>query len=115
FLVSQVVDCHHSTPSYDPEAPWPALRTSDIHPGRLAVANAQRVHTDEYNHRISRLKPQAGDVIYAREGGRWGVAAPVPPGVDVCLAQRVMLLRGNQRMASELVMWNLNSSPVYNQ
>ena len=115
FLLSQVVDCHHSTPIYDPEAPWPALRTSDVFPGRLDVNGALRVHTTEYMERISRLKPAAGDVIYAREGGRWGVAASVPEGAAVCLAQRVMLCRGNNRMLSQLLMWALNSQPIYHQ
>ena len=114
FLVSHVVDCHHSTPKYDPDAPWPALRTSDVFPGRLDVDGALRVNTVEYNERISRLKPAAGDVIYAREG-RWGVAAPVPEGAEVCLAQRVMLCRGNHRMMSQFLMWGLNSQPIYHQ
>ncbi len=115
FLVSHVIDCHHSTPHYDDDAPWPALRTSDVFPGRLDVENAKRVSTVDYVDRISRLKPVSGDVIYAREGGRWGVAAPVPDGAEVCLAQRVMLLRGNERMLSQFVMWSLNSPPVYHQ
>jgi len=115
FLVSQVADCHHSTPHYDDDAQWPALRTSDVFAGVLDVENARRIHTSEYLERISRLKPETGDVIYAREGGRWGIAAPVPEGADVCLAQRVMLLRGNDRMMSQFVMWSLNSRPIYHQ
>lgn len=115
FLVSNVVDCHHSTPKYDPDAPCPAIRTADVAPGNLDIEGARRVHLDEYEERISRLKPESGDIIYSREGERWGIAAPVPEGADVCLAQRVMLFRSNAMIESEFLMWGLNSMPVYNQ
>jgi type I restriction enzyme, S subunit len=115
FLVSNVVDCHHSTPKYDPNAPCPALRTADVTPGYLDVAGARRVHLDEYEQRISRLKPEPGDIVYSREGERWGIAALIPEGPDVCLAQRVMLFRVNAFIESQFLMWGLNSLPVYNQ
>jgi type I restriction enzyme S subunit len=115
FLVSHVIDCHHSTPRYDQDAPFPALRTADVTPGYLDVAGARRVHLDEYTERISRLKPAAGDIVYSREGERWGMAAQVPGDVDLCLAQRVMLFRANELVLGEFLMWGLNSVEVYNQ
>jgi type I restriction enzyme S subunit len=115
FLVSHVVDCHHSTPGYDPDAAFPALRTADVNPGRLDVEGARRVHLEEYEERISRLRPEPGDIVYSREGERWGIAAPVPAGAHVCLAQRVMLFRVNELVESGFLMWALNSVGVYNQ
>lgn len=115
FLVSHVVDCHHSTPRYDSDAPFPALRTADMTPGRLDLEGARRVHWDEYQERISRLKPVRGDIVYSREGERWGIAAPIPEGAEVCLAQRVMLFRANALVQSGFLMWALNSMEVYNQ
>ncbi len=115
FLVSHVVDCHHSTPKYDPDAAFPALRTADVSPGCLDLEGANRVHADEYQARIARLKPEEGDIIYSREGERWGMAALIPKNVDLCLAQRVMLFRAIPEVDSRFLMWALNSNGVYNQ
>ena len=113
-LVSHVVDCHHSTPAYEPDAPYPALRTTDVRSGWLDLDGARRVLEDEYSHRISRLKPAAGDIVFSREGD-WGRAALVPKGVELCLAQRVMLLRVIPAISSSFLTWSLNSTCVYNQ
>ena len=115
FMVTHVVDCHHSTPTYDVGSRYPALRTADVHPGFLDVDNARRVNKDEYLHRIARLRPEAGDVVYSREGERYGIAAPIPPHVDVCLAQRVMLFRTAEGFDPAFFMWALNADCTYQQ
>lgn len=115
FVVSHTIDCHHSTPVYDEDAPYPALRTADVAPGRLDVPGARRVHEDEYIRRIARLKPMPRDIIYTREGERWGMAALVPDGVDLCLAQRVMLFRPRSLVSPGFLMWALNSAAIYHQ
>ena len=54
------------------------------------------VAKDEYDKRISRLKPLAGDIVYGREG-TYGNAAILPEGYDFCLGQRVMLFRTDMK------------------
>lgn len=115
FLVATTVDCHHSTPTYEADGQFPALRTSDISPGFLDLDGARRVGEDEFQHRISRLRPRPGDVIYSREGERYGMAAAVPDGAEVCLAQRVMLFRPDAATDSTFFMWALNATSVYQQ
>lgn len=115
FLVTHIIDCHHSTPVYDEDAPYPALRTADISPGFLDVENARRVNATEFLHRIGRLRPRTHDIIYSREGERYGIAALVPDGAEVCLAQRVMLLRCAAVHDAGYVMWTLNADCTYQQ
>ena len=53
---------------------------------------ASRVSEAEYRARILRLRPEPGDVVFTREAPV-GEAFVIPPGMRVCLGQRVMLLR----------------------
>ena len=115
FLMSYIVDCLHSTPTYDKEGRYPAIRTADISPGLLNIEGANRVNDTDYIERIQRLKPQVDDIIYSREGERYGMAALVPPNVDLCLAQRVMMFRVNRQHSPKYIMWVLNASCTYHQ
>ncbi|MEZ2589487.1 restriction endonuclease subunit S [Pantoea agglomerans] len=108
-----IVDCPHSTPNYTDEGEYPAIRTADILAGYLDLQNCRRVTEPVYNERNFRLIPKAGDIIYSREGERFGIGAPIPEGAKVCLAQRVMLFRA--KSTSGYLMWALNSSSTYTQ
>lgn len=61
-----------------------------------------------YLERIERLTPKPGDVLYSREGGILGVACIIPAGTDLCLGQRMMLLRVAQPLDSTFLMNWLN-------
>jgi len=114
-ISSQVVDCLHKTPTYDGYVEYPAVRTADVERGRLLLEQVRLVSRDVYQERIQRLAPTAGDVLYSREGERFGMAALVPPGVDLCLGQRMMMFRVIPGMSPGYVMWTLNSEPVFQQ
>lgn len=115
FLMNHIIDCLHSTPDYLEDGGYPAIRTSDISAGHLDVEGARRVDLATFHHRNQRLAPQPGDIIYSREGERYGLAACVPPGAAVCLAQRVMLFRTSGIVDPTYVMWVLNSSGFSHQ
>ena len=89
-LCSDVVDCLHRTPPYT-DVGYPAIRTSDLLAGRLLLDKAKKVSRNTYLEQISRLEPTAGDVLYSREG-TFGLAASVPPDVELCISQRMMRL-----------------------
>jgi type I restriction enzyme S subunit len=114
-VASHIVDCLHETPDYLQGADYPAIRTADVVPGRLDLHRAKRVDRDTWQRRIERLKPQGGDIVYSREGERFGIAAPVPPGVDLCVSQRMMHFRIRPDFDAEYIMWLLNSRAVYLQ
>src|SRR5262249_42409102 len=91
-ISSAIVDCPHSTPRWT-DSGRVCLRTTNFHPGKLDLAEVRFVSEATYQDRIQRLEPKAGDVVYSREGGILGIACIIPPGVTVCLGQRMMLFR----------------------
>ncbi len=115
FATSHVVDCLHTTPTYEGDLIFPAIRTADIEPGRLLLDQTRLVSRKIYEERIQRLRPAAGDILYSREGERFGMAALVPDGVDLCLGQRMMMFRSNDENCSKYLMWTLNSNVVLQQ
>lgn len=63
----------------------------------------------------SRLVPVEGDILYSREGERFGIAATVPSGVRLCISQRMMVFRVRKTQDSDFLMWQLNCPHVYAQ
>jgi type I restriction enzyme S subunit len=116
-LCSAVIDCPHSTPKYaDGRTRFPCIRTSDLQGGFLDWSTTKYVERAEYETRIARLRPEADDVVYSREGERLGIAAILPSGISACLGQRMMMLRANPRVATAAFVWaSLNSAAVYRQ
>jgi len=115
FATSHVVDCLHTTPTYDGDLIYPAIRTADVDRGVLLLDQARLVSQEVYDERIQRLKPVEGDVLYSREGERFGMAALVPPNIPLCLGQRMMMFRVVERFSPAYVMWTLNSDFIYQQ
>ena len=87
-----VVDCPHSTPKWTDMGKI-CVRTNQFRPGFLDLAESRFVSNSTFNKRIERLRPVENDILYSREGGILGVACLVPPGVELCLGQRMMLIR----------------------
>lgn len=115
-LTSHIVDCLHSTPIYSDDGPYFAIRTADVSPGMLDLTHCKRVDREEYDRRVSRLAPTSGDVVYSREGERFGMAALVPKKIQLCLSQRMMMFRCKKGMSHpDFLMWQLNGGPVYQQ
>ena len=113
YECSHIVDCPHSTPEYSEDGIYPSIRTADISVGSMDVDNSRRVTQEVYNSRNLRLVPEPKDIIYSREGERFGIAALIPQGAHVCLAQRVMLFR--IKGTPEFLMWAINSQSTYKQ
>jgi type I restriction enzyme, S subunit len=108
-MATDVVDCPHSTPAWESDG-IVCLRTTEFRPGRLDLSEVRYVSRRTYEERIQRLKPQAGDILYSREGGILGIACRVPGGVELCMGQRMMLIRCHSHIASPFVEAVLNSS-----
>ena len=115
FVAAKIVDCLHETPKYSENGEFPAIRTADISPGILHLSSARRIESDEYACWIERLEPEPGDILYSREGERFGIAACVPDGVRLCISQRMMVFRIRPEYNPVFVMWLLNSKQVYAQ
>ena len=92
-----IADCPHST-AQDEGQGFPLVRTPNVGNGRLIFEKMHRVSREVYETRNKRAKPQAGDLIYAREAPAGNVAL-ITKGQEVCLGQRTVLLRPNPAMA----------------
>ena len=114
-LCSDIVDCPHTTPKYEGELKNPAIRTSEIKKGFIVWDSMRYVSDEEYEERVARLRPKAGDIVYGREG-TFGNAAVLPEGHKFCLGQRVMLLRPDySKCTSEYLLHAVISDDVYRQ
>jgi type I restriction enzyme, S subunit len=116
-LCEEVLDCPHSTPIYTTiPTPHPCVRSSDIQRGYLDFSEAKYVSQFEYHKRIARGKPMPGDVIYCREGARFGNAGRILDKTAMCLGQRTMLFRANLEVALGEYIWAfLSSRAAYRQ
>ena len=92
-----IADCPHST-APDEGVGYPLVRTPNVGNGRLVFEKMHRVSRSVYELRNKRAKPQAGDLIYAREAPAGNVAL-ITEGQEVCLGQRTVLLRPNPKIA----------------
>lgn len=114
-LASFVVDCPHSTPQKSAcVTNHPCIRTSEIKGGVIVWDSMQYLDESNYQARISRLKPQEGDIVYAREGA-YGDAVILPNTHEFCLGQRTMMLRMALRSITEYVHKAIISPFVYSQ
>lgn len=91
-VCTDIVDCPHSTPTYEGDLKYPAIRTTDIKDGFIDWTQMKYVSEEEYQERISRIRPLPGDIVYGREG-TYGNGAILPADHQFCLGQRVMLFR----------------------
>lgn len=99
-LCTHIVDCPHSTPKkVDKITSYPCIRTSELKGGNISWDTMQYLEKDEYDVRIARLKPEAGDIVFGREG-TIGDAVILPKGYFFSLGQRTMLLRTNESMVT---------------
>jgi type I restriction enzyme S subunit len=86
-----------------------------VNGGTLDLSSARRVGDAEYRSRVRRMTLITSDIVYTREGERFGHAALVPSGVNVCLGQRMMQFRVSRRWDASYLMWQMNSRSVYGQ
>ncbi len=116
-LCSEIVDCPHSTPTYsETVTEYACVRSSDIQNGYLDLSTTKYVNDEEYRVRCERLVPTAGDIVYCREGARFGNAARLPTEPRVCLGQRMMLFRPKRTVATSAFIWSVLENPcIYNQ
>jgi len=87
----EIVDCPHSTPKWTDEGKY-CVRTTELNAGHLDLSTSKYVSDETYRDRIRRICPKENDILYCREG-QVGNACRVPPNVELCLGQRMMLMR----------------------
>jgi type I restriction enzyme S subunit len=115
YATSLIVDCPHETPEYSPDGEFPVIRTAEVGLGTIDLRRAYRLVENEYLNRVRRAKVLPGDIVYGREGERWGFAACAPEVPTLCLGQRMMQFRSARHFDPRFLMWHLNARCVYEQ
>lgn len=115
YATKLIVDCPHETPVYSEDGGYLVIRTADVTEGVLQTSNMYRVDENEFQRRIRRQALQFQDIVYGREGERWGLAALVPLDGDFCLGQRMMQFRSTSSFCPTFLMWQINSISTYRQ
>jgi type I restriction enzyme, S subunit len=93
-VVSQIIDTEHKTAPAVENGHYMVVRTTNIKEGQLILNDAY--YTDEAGFRewTRRGVPCPGDILFTREAPA-GEACIVPKGLDLCMGQRVVLIRVN--------------------
>ena len=107
-VCESIVDCPHTTPQWTQRGKL-CLRTTNFKPGYLDLAGKNYVSEETFHERIAKLAPKPGDVLFSREGAILGIACIIPDGLEVCMGQRMMLLRPSKDLLNEYLMYYLNS------
>lgn len=117
YLMNVIVDCPHETPTYSFTGNYYVIRTADQALASLRRdEDMYRLDASEYKKRTRRLTLDKDDIVYGREGERWGLACIVPESNKYCLGQRIMQFRCNTKfLYPKYAMYALNSEPVYLQ
>jgi len=105
---SHIVDCLHSTAKFASSGFF-CVDTTCIENGKILFNKIRYVNEQTYLERISRLKPEAGDILFAREG-TVGTTLIVPDKTELCLGQRMMMFRLKENITSKYFMYFFHSS-----
>lgn len=112
-LAESIVDCPHSTAAFVSSG-YGCVDTTCIAPGELVIERMRFVDEQTFLARTKRLVPQKGDIVFAREG-TVGTAVSLPAEPQVCLGQRVMLIRPARVVLSKYMELCLRSTVTKNQ
>ncbi len=117
YLMIEIIDCPHETPVYSSDGEYYVIRTADQEYAKLRSDNDMyRLDTSEYKNRIRRLSLDKDDIVYGREGERWGLACLVPESEKYCLGQRMMQFRCDQRRILPMfAVYALSSANIHKQ
>lgn len=107
-VCESIVDCPHSTPKWTQSGKL-CLRTTNFKPGYLDLSEKNYVSEETFCERITRLVPKPGDVLFSREGAILGIACIIPNRLEICMGQRMMLLRTSKDLLNKYLMYYLNS------
>ena len=106
-ICQHIIDCLHSTPKFIQDGKY-CIDTNCIYQGKIIFEKSRFVSEETYYDRVSRMTPQVDDILFAREG-TIGTAVIVPPNIELCLGQRMMMFRAANGIIPLYFMWGIQS------
>ncbi|MCY7274914.1 MAG: restriction endonuclease subunit S [Phormidesmis sp. CAN_BIN44] len=95
----QVIDCEHKTAPYVESSNYLVVRTSNVRNGNLVLNDIKHTTKEGFLEWTQRAVPRYGDVLFTREAPA-GESCLVPSQLNLCIGQRMVLLRPNQELIS---------------
>jgi len=108
-----LVDCLHSTPEFQSSGKY-CVDTTCISDSKIIWDKIRYVSKKSFNHRIQRLKPKVGDILFAREG-TVGTTLVLNDDIDICLGQRMMMFRPVSQILPKYFMYFFQSNELKKQ
>lgn len=108
-----IIDCPHFTPEWT-DSGFIVIRNQNIRDGRLDLSETSFTNKQDFERRIKRAKPRAGDIIFTREAPM-GEVCMVPEGLECCVGQRQVLLRPAAGVDGRYLFFALRSEFVRHQ
>jgi type I restriction enzyme S subunit len=107
-ISTHIVDCLHSTPKFQSEGMY-CVDTTCIADGKILWEKIRFVNEDSFKEQIRRLKPQKGDILFAREG-TVGTTLVLKDSTDICIGQRMMMFRSLHSISPIFFMYYFQSN-----
>ncbi len=96
-----VVDCEHKTAPYVEISDFLVVRTSNVRNGQLLMEDMKYTTKAGFEEWTQRAIPEYGDVLFTREAPA-GESCLVPKDKNVCMGQRMVLLRPDRKKIDPL-------------
>jgi type I restriction enzyme S subunit len=108
---TDIVDCEHKTAPVDQDGEYFAVGTPAMRGNVIAFEQARRISRATFENWTRRLRPQPGDLLFAREAPV-GPIVRIPASANVAPGQRTVLLRPNREVADPDYLYYLLTSPT---
>lgn len=108
---SSIADCEHKTAPIDESGEYFAVGTPAMRGHRINYSEARRISRDTFDAWTRRLRPQAGDLLLAREAPV-GPVVRLPDAANVAPGQRTVILRPDPDVVDSAFLYYALSSPA---
>lgn len=98
-LCELVADCLHSTPQWTEKGKI-VIRNNYIKNGVIDFSKPSYTNQENFEKRIKRARPCAGDIVITREAPI-GEVGMITEDIECCLGQRQVLLRANPKVCDK--------------
>lgn len=95
--VSLIVDCEHKTAPKIENSSYFVVSTNAVRDGQLVESNLYNTSKEAFDQWTVRARPTEGDVMFTREAPA-GESCCVPKNKNVCLGQRIVLIRPDSQV-----------------
>lgn len=112
-ILTHLIDCVNDTPDFSPEdTGLLGLKTQNIRPYQLVLKEKWFMFEEDFHRWNRRIYPSSGDIILTREAPV-GNSCILPSGFNICLTQRLLLLRCDEDFICNRYLLHFINSPFF--